>query len=285
MWRADSAAARRVRANPAVRVVVFAGAGDKAFVSGADISQFESERANREANDLYTAQSAAATRAMALLEKPSIAMIRGFCIGGGLAVALTCDLRIAAEDTLRNPGSAARARLRIRAGARRVEDFGVPHTRARFCSLHASSTQPTPGAVAWSIAWCQWRSSNPRCAPAPPDQRQRAAHDPRRQARDPGSAQGRRAAEARSTRGRSRRLLRQRRLRRRAARLPRKAQACVHRRVSPDLRASLVRAESARRSVALIPPSRTPDECRNSGSVFSPRPGPPIRRAPRIGAV
>jgi enoyl-CoA hydratase len=98
MWRAIPPLLAAYDADPAVRVVVFTGAGDKAFVSGADISQFESERANREANDLYTAQSAAATRAMALLQKPSIAMIRGFCIGGGLAVALTCDLRIAAED-------------------------------------------------------------------------------------------------------------------------------------------------------------------------------------------
>lgn len=98
MWRAIPPLLAGYDADPEVRVVVFAGAGDKAFVSGADISQFESERANREANDLYTAQSAAAVRALVQLQKPSIAMIRGFCIGGGLAVALNCDLRIAAED-------------------------------------------------------------------------------------------------------------------------------------------------------------------------------------------
>ena len=98
MWRAIPEVLAAFEADPEVRVVVFRGAGEKAFVSGADISQFDSARASRDANDLYNEHSAAATRAMALLEKPSIAMIRGYCIGGGLAVALTCDLRIAAED-------------------------------------------------------------------------------------------------------------------------------------------------------------------------------------------
>jgi enoyl-CoA hydratase len=98
MWRAIPPLLAAYEADPEVRVVVFAGAGDKAFVSGADISQFDNERQNREANEIYSAQSAAATRAMAQLQKPSIAMIRGFCIGGGLAVALTCDLRIASDD-------------------------------------------------------------------------------------------------------------------------------------------------------------------------------------------
>jgi enoyl-CoA hydratase len=85
-------------ADPQVRVIVFTGAGDKAFVAGADLSQFEDQRANQEANAVYSAESAKASAAMANLSKPSIAMIRGYCIGGGLAVALTCDLRIASDD-------------------------------------------------------------------------------------------------------------------------------------------------------------------------------------------
>ena len=99
MWQAIPGVLAAFEADPEIRVVVFRGAGDKAFVSGADISQFEDLRANRAANDAYSAQSATATRAMTGLSKPSVAMINGFCIGGGLAVALTCDLRICSDDS------------------------------------------------------------------------------------------------------------------------------------------------------------------------------------------
>ena len=98
MWEAIPNVLAAFEQDSEVRVVVFAGAGDKAFVSGADISQFNSERATREANETYTARSAAATKAMERLKKPSIAMIRGYCMGGGLVVALTCDLRVTADD-------------------------------------------------------------------------------------------------------------------------------------------------------------------------------------------
>ena len=99
MWAAIPGVLEAFEADPEIRVVVYRGAGDKAFISGADISQFGEARADAAANAVYSAQSAAATRSMIGLTKPSIAMIRGFCIGGGLAVALTCDLRIAADDS------------------------------------------------------------------------------------------------------------------------------------------------------------------------------------------
>jgi enoyl-CoA hydratase/carnithine racemase len=98
MWRAIPDVLAAFEADPEVRVVVFTGAGERAFVSGADISQFEAERNDAAAEARYSQASAAANVAMAGLSKPSIAMIRGFCIGGGLAVALTCDLRICTED-------------------------------------------------------------------------------------------------------------------------------------------------------------------------------------------
>ena len=98
MWRAIPDVLAAFEADPEVRVVVFTGAGERAFVSGADISQFEAERSDSTAEARYSSASAAASAAMAGLSKPSIAMIRGYCIGGGLAVALTCDLRICAED-------------------------------------------------------------------------------------------------------------------------------------------------------------------------------------------
>jgi enoyl-CoA hydratase len=98
MWQGIPEIVEHFEADPAVRVMIVTGAGDKAFVSGADISQFESQRSNPEADERYSAYTDAALDALERLSKPSIAMIRGFCIGGGLAVALSCDIRITAED-------------------------------------------------------------------------------------------------------------------------------------------------------------------------------------------
>jgi enoyl-CoA hydratase len=98
MWQGIPDVLHAFAADPEVRVVMIAGAGDKAFVSGADISQFESSRSNSEADARYSALTDAAFGTLEHLPKPTIAMIRGFCIGGGLAVALACDLRIAADD-------------------------------------------------------------------------------------------------------------------------------------------------------------------------------------------
>ncbi|MCP4963578.1 MAG: enoyl-CoA hydratase [Actinomycetia bacterium] len=81
-----------------VRVVVMQGAGDKAFVSGADISEFETHRSTPEGRQRFDAVAAAAGRAFASLDKPLIAKIRGFCMGGGLATALQADIRISADD-------------------------------------------------------------------------------------------------------------------------------------------------------------------------------------------
>lgn len=83
--------------NDAIRVIVVQGAGDKAFVSGADISEFEQQRSSPETTRAYHEVSHKATQALTDIGKPTIAMIRGFCLGGGVSVALSCDLRIAAE--------------------------------------------------------------------------------------------------------------------------------------------------------------------------------------------
>ncbi len=81
-----------------VRVIVLAGAGDKAFVSGADISKFEDERANAEAQEKYSKTSSGMRALLRGTGKPTIAMIRGYCIGGGMSLALSCDLRICSDD-------------------------------------------------------------------------------------------------------------------------------------------------------------------------------------------
>jgi len=99
MWVATGEALAAFAADDAVRVVVMKGAGDKAFVSGADISQFDKVRANAEVAARHAGAADEARRQMASLEKPLIAMIRGFCMGGGLGVALKADLRIASSDS------------------------------------------------------------------------------------------------------------------------------------------------------------------------------------------
>lgn len=99
MWEAIPRVLQAFEADPQIRVIVVTGAGDKAFVSGADISQFDKQRSSPEQDAHYSSVSGKGTAALANLTKPCIAMIRGYCIGGGLLVALQCDIRIAAEGS------------------------------------------------------------------------------------------------------------------------------------------------------------------------------------------
>lgn len=85
---------------PTVRVIVLTGAGDKAFVSGADISQFEKSRSNAEAQQQYDRLTSAGRAKLAACSKPVIAQIQGFCLGGGLGIAMQADIRIAAEGSM-----------------------------------------------------------------------------------------------------------------------------------------------------------------------------------------
>jgi enoyl-CoA hydratase len=88
-----------LQADPEVRVVVITGAGDKAFASGADISEFGEQRTTPAARADYDRGQAALLGAWASLDMPVIAMIRGFCMGGGLLTALQADIRIASDDS------------------------------------------------------------------------------------------------------------------------------------------------------------------------------------------
>ncbi len=99
MWEAMPDILDRFEQDPAVRVVVLKGAGDVAFVSGADISQFEASRSSSEANEHYDRVLDNATKRLQECSKPTIAMIKGWCIGGGMAIAVSCDMRIAAESS------------------------------------------------------------------------------------------------------------------------------------------------------------------------------------------
>ena len=100
MWEAVPVLLKQAEHDPRVRLVVFTGAGEKAFVSGADISQFEDMRAAREAVTRYEHMAETALMGIYNFSKPTLACIRGFCIGGGVNVAISCDMRIAASDAV-----------------------------------------------------------------------------------------------------------------------------------------------------------------------------------------
>jgi enoyl-CoA hydratase/carnithine racemase len=99
MWDAASRIMDDFAKDNDIRVVVITGAGGKAFVSGADISKFEKERSNEEAVARYNEIVAKANDALYHFPKPTIAMIRGYCIGGGVGLAVCCDLRIASDNS------------------------------------------------------------------------------------------------------------------------------------------------------------------------------------------
>jgi enoyl-CoA hydratase/carnithine racemase len=99
MWQGLADIAKDFAHDDEIRVVVVHGAGDKAFVSGADISEFAQQRNSAEATQVYDAVAQEGTQALKNLNKPTLAMIDGYCIGGGVAVALNCDIRIAADSS------------------------------------------------------------------------------------------------------------------------------------------------------------------------------------------
>ncbi|MGH7038846.1 MAG: enoyl-CoA hydratase [Stellaceae bacterium] len=97
MWEALTRILDDFEEDEAIRVIVVSGAGGKAFVSGADISEFAEKRASAEAAAAYSKISEAARARLEATPKPTLAMIRGYCLGGGVGTALSCDIRIAAE--------------------------------------------------------------------------------------------------------------------------------------------------------------------------------------------
>ena len=98
MWEAIPVILDDFEKDPAIRVVVVTGAGDQAFVSGADISEFEKARSTPEQIAHYDKIGEVANARLAKCSKPTIARIRGYCVGGGVAVSLTCDIRIASDN-------------------------------------------------------------------------------------------------------------------------------------------------------------------------------------------
>jgi enoyl-CoA hydratase len=99
MWQQIPDAVRVLAADDQIRVVVLRGAGDAAFVSGADISEFEAARSGGAVEE-YEEVSGRAFDALSNLDKPLLALIHGFCVGGGVAIALLADMRYASDDAV-----------------------------------------------------------------------------------------------------------------------------------------------------------------------------------------
>ena len=98
MWRALPDICHRIDANQEVRVVIWRGAGSDAFSAGGDIAEFRDHRSNRSQAIAYNDCVQTALNAMLAVRKPSIALVKGYCVGGGFLLAAHCDLRIAADN-------------------------------------------------------------------------------------------------------------------------------------------------------------------------------------------
>jgi enoyl-CoA hydratase len=132
MWQSLTNVLNAYSQDPEVRVIILRGEGDKAFVAGADISQFKEKRSSPEAVAHYNATADEAGETLRGCPKPTIAMIRGYCIGGGTGIAVGCDIRIAADDA-RFGVPAAKLGLGYRfAGIRRLADIVGPSFAAEI---------------------------------------------------------------------------------------------------------------------------------------------------------
>ena len=133
MWQAVPLALDQMEADPAIRVIVLTGAGDRAFVAGADISEFNTLRSTPASVAHYDAISDEANRRIATSPKPTIAMIQGFCIGGGVGLAVCCDMRIASEGAKFGVPATRLGLGYGHAGVKRLMDLvGPSHTKEIF---------------------------------------------------------------------------------------------------------------------------------------------------------
>jgi len=98
MWQLMPEYVHELATDDAIRVVILRGAGDRAFVAGADISQFKDRRRNMADEEEYRKISGRGAESLAHLTKPLLAMIHGYCVGGGVGIAIGCDMRIASDD-------------------------------------------------------------------------------------------------------------------------------------------------------------------------------------------
>jgi len=134
MWCALPRVMSEFAADPDIRVVMLTGAGHKAFVSGADISQFK-DRREGDAADAYNQATAAGYAAVLNCPKPTVAKIRGICMGGGLGLALNCDIRICSDDVrFRMPAARLGLGYAFEGIQRFVDVLGMANTADLFFS-------------------------------------------------------------------------------------------------------------------------------------------------------
>src|SRR3954453_21362136 len=135
MWQSAAKILDDFAKDDEIRVVVLTGAGGKSFVSGADISKFEDERATPDAVERYNAMTEKVYSGLAAFPKPTVAMIQGYCIGGGLNLAVCCDLRFCSEGS-RFGLPAAKLGLGYGDGGlkRFIDTIGPAHTKDIFFS-------------------------------------------------------------------------------------------------------------------------------------------------------
>jgi enoyl-CoA hydratase len=132
MWQSLTLVLKAYERDPDVRAIILKGEGEKAFVAGADISQFKEKRSSPEAVQYYNTTADEAGEVLRSSPKPTIAMIRGYCIGGGTGIAVSCDVRIAADDA-RFGVPAAKLGLGYRfAGIKRLADIVGPSFAAEI---------------------------------------------------------------------------------------------------------------------------------------------------------
>ena len=130
MWRGIPPAMKQFDADPEVRCVAFRGAGTEAFSAGADISEFDSQRSNEEAVGQYDDLLDRVLHAIQDSPKPSVAMISGYCLGGGVEIALACDLRYcSASSQFGIPAARLGLAYNVEGHKRLLETVG--HARAR----------------------------------------------------------------------------------------------------------------------------------------------------------
>jgi enoyl-CoA hydratase/carnithine racemase len=149
MWRGIPPAMRQLDADPEVRCVAFRGAGTEAFAAGADISEFEKNRAERASVAEYDGLLDEVLRSIQDSRKPSLAMIHGFCMGGGVEVALACDLRYCGESAQFGiPAAKLGLAYNIEGHKRLLETVG--HARAREI-MFLGRRYPAPEALAMGM--------------------------------------------------------------------------------------------------------------------------------------
>jgi enoyl-CoA hydratase/carnithine racemase len=130
MWRGIAPAMKQFDADPEVRCVAFRGTGSEAFSAGADISEFEGKRSNQEAVGQYDDLLDQVLHSIQDSLKPSVAMIHGYCLGGGLEIAIACDLRYcAASAQFGIPAAKLGLAYNVEGHKRLLETVG--HARAR----------------------------------------------------------------------------------------------------------------------------------------------------------